>query len=155
MWRYIRSVPVESGNFSLRHRVQTGSGAHPASYPMGTGGSFHGGIAAGAWSWPLTSIKCRGKRMSGAMLPLPQYGFIAWCLVKHRGNFTFTFFTYSVRTRHRQRNEFLGEIKTNIKERKPCLSVQHFLIVCQQYGKVVRAHYGEKLSPATEQGTEI
>jgi hypothetical protein len=28
---------VKSGNFSLRHRVQTGSGAHPTSYPMGIG----------------------------------------------------------------------------------------------------------------------
>jgi hypothetical protein len=25
-------------NFSLRHRAQTGSGTHPTSYPMGTGG---------------------------------------------------------------------------------------------------------------------
>jgi len=25
------------GNFSLRHRVQTWSGAHPTSYPLGTG----------------------------------------------------------------------------------------------------------------------
>jgi len=37
----------------LRHHVQTG--AQPASYPMGTGGSFPLGKAAGAWSWPLTS----------------------------------------------------------------------------------------------------
>jgi hypothetical protein len=29
-------------NFSLYHRVQNGSGAHPASYPMGTRGSFPG-----------------------------------------------------------------------------------------------------------------
>jgi hypothetical protein len=28
--------------------VQTGSGAHPASYPMGIRGSFSGGKAAGA-----------------------------------------------------------------------------------------------------------
>jgi hypothetical protein len=28
--------------FSLFHSVQTGSEAHPASYPMGTGGSFPG-----------------------------------------------------------------------------------------------------------------
>jgi hypothetical protein len=27
---------VGVGNFSLHHRVQNGSGAHPASYPMGT-----------------------------------------------------------------------------------------------------------------------
>jgi hypothetical protein len=49
-----------AGNFSL-HRVQNGSGAHPASYPMGTRGSFPGGKAAGAWSLPLTSIWCRGE----------------------------------------------------------------------------------------------
>jgi hypothetical protein len=36
-----------AGNFSLHHRVQDGSGAHPASYPVGTGGSFPGGKAAG------------------------------------------------------------------------------------------------------------
>jgi hypothetical protein len=29
-------VPVGAGNFSPHHRVQAGSGAHPASYPMCT-----------------------------------------------------------------------------------------------------------------------
>jgi hypothetical protein len=38
-------VLAEDGNFSLHHRVQTGSGAHPASYPMGTRGSFAGSKA--------------------------------------------------------------------------------------------------------------
>jgi hypothetical protein len=33
--------------FSVLHIVQIGSGVHPASYPMGTGGSFPGGKAAG------------------------------------------------------------------------------------------------------------
>jgi hypothetical protein len=47
--------PAGAGNF-FHHRVQTGSGAHSASYPMGTRGSFPGGKAAGSWSWPLTSI---------------------------------------------------------------------------------------------------
>jgi hypothetical protein len=42
--------PAEDGNFSFHHRVQNGSEAHPASYPMGTRGSFPGGKAAGAWS---------------------------------------------------------------------------------------------------------
>jgi len=32
----------------MRHRVLTGSGAHPAYYPMGTRSSFRGGEAAGA-----------------------------------------------------------------------------------------------------------
>jgi len=35
------------GDFS-HHRVQTGCGAHPASYPMNTRGSFPGGKAAGS-----------------------------------------------------------------------------------------------------------
>jgi hypothetical protein len=33
---------------SLLHVSQTGSGTHPASYQMGTGGSFPGGKAAEA-----------------------------------------------------------------------------------------------------------
>jgi hypothetical protein len=40
--------PAEVGNFSLHHRVQNGSGAHPTYYPIGTRGSFPGGKAAGA-----------------------------------------------------------------------------------------------------------
>jgi hypothetical protein len=43
--------------FSLLHVAQTGSGAHP----MGRGSSFPGGIAAGSWSWPLTSNLFRGQ----------------------------------------------------------------------------------------------
>jgi hypothetical protein len=31
-----------AGNFSLHHRVQNGAGTHPASCPLGTGGSFPG-----------------------------------------------------------------------------------------------------------------
>jgi hypothetical protein len=38
---------VSDGLFSLRQRVQTGSGSHPASYAVGTGISFLGGKAAG------------------------------------------------------------------------------------------------------------
>jgi len=39
--------PSGAGYFYLHHRVQKGSGAHPASYPMGTRYSFAGGKAAG------------------------------------------------------------------------------------------------------------
>jgi hypothetical protein len=35
--------PTGAEDFSSSLYVQTGSGAHPASYPMGTGGSFPGG----------------------------------------------------------------------------------------------------------------
>jgi hypothetical protein len=38
--------------FSLRHRVQD-------TYPMRTGSFYPGDKAAGAWSWPLTSILCQ------------------------------------------------------------------------------------------------
>jgi hypothetical protein len=37
-----------NGEEFFLHVVQTGSGFHPTSYPMGTGGSFPGGKAAGA-----------------------------------------------------------------------------------------------------------
>jgi hypothetical protein len=37
--------PTDEVDFSSSLCVQTGSGAHPASCPMGTGGSFPGGKA--------------------------------------------------------------------------------------------------------------
>jgi len=46
--------PLRSG-ISLRHHVQTRSGAYSA-YPMSTMSSFPGGKAIGPWSWPLASI---------------------------------------------------------------------------------------------------
>jgi hypothetical protein len=43
-------IKAGAANFSLRHRVQNGSRAHPSSYPMGTRSSFPGGKAAGVRS---------------------------------------------------------------------------------------------------------
>jgi len=40
-------VLAGAGNYSLQHHMQTGSGAHPASYPTDNTGSFPGGKAAG------------------------------------------------------------------------------------------------------------
>jgi len=48
---------------------KTGSGAHPAFYPMAVRNSFPQGKAARMWSY--TSI--------------PQYAFKAWCSVKAQG----------------------------------------------------------------------
>jgi hypothetical protein len=45
--------------FSLLCVIQTSSGAHPASYPMSRGGSFPGGKAARAWSWPFIVRRSR------------------------------------------------------------------------------------------------
>jgi hypothetical protein len=38
--------PAGAGSFSLHHRVHNSSEAHPASYPVGTRGSFPAGKAA-------------------------------------------------------------------------------------------------------------
>jgi len=38
------------------HSFHSGSGAHPASYQMGTRGYYPRGKMAGAWSQSLTSI---------------------------------------------------------------------------------------------------
>jgi hypothetical protein len=35
--------PAGAGNFSLHHRVHSGSGTHPTSYAIGTGGLFPSG----------------------------------------------------------------------------------------------------------------
>jgi hypothetical protein len=43
------SIPG-SARFSLLRSIQIDFGTHTVSYQMGTGGSFHGGKAAGAWS---------------------------------------------------------------------------------------------------------
>jgi hypothetical protein len=47
-WGSRVQFPVGVGNLSLHRYVQNSSGAHPASYPMGTRGSFPRGQAAGA-----------------------------------------------------------------------------------------------------------
>jgi hypothetical protein len=46
-WMVRVPVPAGAGNFSLHHRVQSGPEAHPASYIMGTRGSFNGGNVVG------------------------------------------------------------------------------------------------------------
>jgi hypothetical protein len=84
--------PAGIGNVSLLHRVQTGSEAHPASYPMSTGSSFSGGKVAGAWIWPLISLKCQGQECVELYLHL-QYVFMEWCSVKYRDSFTLLYFT--------------------------------------------------------------
>jgi hypothetical protein len=54
---------------SLLHNVQTGSGAHPASYTMGTGSAFPEGKAAEAWSSPPSSAEVNN---GGAISELPH-----------------------------------------------------------------------------------
>jgi hypothetical protein len=46
-WAVRVRFPARMRNFSLLHDGQTGSGAHRASYPMGTGGAFSAEIGTG------------------------------------------------------------------------------------------------------------
>jgi len=48
------------GNFPFTIASIPVLGTLPASYPMGTGGSYPGGKAAGSRSWLLASTYCRG-----------------------------------------------------------------------------------------------
>jgi hypothetical protein len=36
-WTTVVRFPAGAGIFSFQHRIHTGSGAHPYSYPVGTG----------------------------------------------------------------------------------------------------------------------
>jgi len=47
---FVVSSLLGDGNFSLLHYIWTGSGAHPASYAMGTRSSFPGSKVARARS---------------------------------------------------------------------------------------------------------
>jgi hypothetical protein len=63
---------AEAGNFSFLHPVQTGSGANPASYTMGTAGCFPGVKQPGceaddiknAWPYGSTPIRLHGVVLS-------------------------------------------------------------------------------------------
>jgi hypothetical protein len=71
-----------AGNFPLCHRVQTGSGAHPASYPVGTRGSFPSGKWPGceADHSPPSSAEVNN---AWSYTSTPQYAFMAWCYVMY------------------------------------------------------------------------
>jgi hypothetical protein len=72
-------ILTEAGNFSFHYRVHTGFGAHPASYPMGTRGSFPRGKAAGAdhSSPPSAEVK-----NAWSYTTIPQYSLMACCSLR-------------------------------------------------------------------------
>jgi hypothetical protein len=76
-WSGVR-VPVGAGKFSSHHRVQTGSGAHPVSYPVGTRGSFPGDKATVAWSWPPppSSADVKNAWSYTSTLPIRLHGVV-------------------------------------------------------------------------------
>jgi hypothetical protein len=75
------SIPGRAWDLFLRN-VQTGSGPHPASSTTGTGESFPGAKAAGAWNDRSPPSSTEGK--SGGIIRVciftPSYVFSSWCL---------------------------------------------------------------------------
>jgi hypothetical protein len=75
--------------FSLLHSAQTGSGAHPASCPMDTGGSFPGGKAVSGRETDHSFPSSAEVKKAGAIPPLPHTSSRCGAeLIMHRGNFT-------------------------------------------------------------------
>jgi hypothetical protein len=81
--------PAGAGNFSLHHRVQNGSGAHRASYAIGTRGSFPGGEGVGGVKLTIHLHLVPRSRVRGAIPPLPLYAFMVWCSLKAQGQLYF------------------------------------------------------------------
>jgi hypothetical protein len=77
------SFPGRARIFLFRHRVQPGSGAHPASYPAATEGSFPGVKRLGreANHSPPSSTEIKN---AWSYTSIPLYVFMAWCLIKDR-----------------------------------------------------------------------
>jgi hypothetical protein len=68
---------VEGGNFSLHHCVQNGSGAHPASYPMGTRSSFPGGkVGCDADQSPPSSAEVKNAWICTSTPPIRLHGMV-------------------------------------------------------------------------------
>jgi len=86
-WRTRVWYPAETDIFSLHYHVYTGSGAHPASYQMGPGGSFCNKPSRHeAKCSPPSSATVKNT----SYIATPPYIFMVWCLVKLRDNLTFT-----------------------------------------------------------------
>jgi len=72
--------------FSLHYRVQTGSGAHRASCPMGALSLEVKRLRREADHSPPPNAEVKNAWSYTSTSP---YVFMVYCLVKHRDNFTF------------------------------------------------------------------
>jgi hypothetical protein len=75
-------------DFSL-HNVQTGS--EPTQHPIPWVLRFSSGVKRQNVKRNIHLNLQPRFRMRGAIPPLPQYVFMAWCLIKHRGELCLTF----------------------------------------------------------------
>jgi hypothetical protein len=95
-------VSAGAENFSLYHRVQTDSGSHPNSYPVGIRGSFSGVRRPGCLAEHSSPSSVEVKEWVVLSIPpLLQYAFMAWYSVKKRRTGTSCFvFTETVVQEH-------------------------------------------------------
>jgi hypothetical protein len=85
------SSRAKDGKFSVCHHVQTGSGSNPASHPVGTGDLSLRVKRLGREADHSPSFSAEVK-IVWSCTTAPYYIFMAWCLAKHRDNFTFYHF---------------------------------------------------------------
>jgi hypothetical protein len=81
-----------TGDFSFLHSLQTGSGAHPTAYPVGTGIYFPPGGGGLKRSGRETHHSICGSAETvnaRSFTSAPSYIFITGCSVEHRDNFAF------------------------------------------------------------------
>jgi hypothetical protein len=71
-----------SGNFSHHHGIQNGSGAHPASYLMGTRGSFPGGKSSQGVKLTTPPSIAEVQDCMGAIPPFSNMP--SWCGVQFK-----------------------------------------------------------------------
>jgi hypothetical protein len=81
-WTSGVQFPAGARNVSLLHSGQVGSGAHPASYPMGVIGSFPEIERPGSEADHLPPSSAEFKN-GGATLTIPQYFFMECCLINY------------------------------------------------------------------------
>ena len=100
--------------------VQTGPGAHPTSYTIGTG-SFLVGKAAEAWRWPPNPIHRQGQKKSRVIHLLPLWAFVACSRV------TFTFTLHSCTNLKQSIHEVDKDWYLTFWRRNYCLILAHSL----------------------------
>jgi hypothetical protein len=99
----IFGFPAGAGNFSLHHRVQNGSGAHLASYPMGTRGSFPGVKRSGREADHSPLFSAEVKEWVQLYLRSPNSPSWRGAQLKQRDNFTFYPLIFVLDTKYRSK----------------------------------------------------
>jgi hypothetical protein len=87
--------PAAAVNFSLHHRLQNGSGTHPASYLMGARGFFPGVKRPGREADHSPPSSAEVKELVELYLYFANTSSWRGAQLKHRDNFTFYLFIYA------------------------------------------------------------